>query len=175
MFAVISFTAAHFHLADLQHFSFSHRRYEIFMFFFQRKSSLLYLNTRSLSLSLPRECRHKKITSKKVDFSLKVRVAMRFPAKKSSSCLWCHTCQLSYFILICLWCGRSNGCTVTWLPKFLGFAISTIPIMHLICPPRLCISIVFNFWGGTAVIPRRNEKQRLCKILGDKSSALWEM
>ena len=30
-----------------------------------------------------------------------------------------------------------------------------------------CISFVLNSLG-TAVIPRRNEKQRLCKILGDK-------
>ena len=27
----------------------------------------------------------------------------------------------------------------------------------------------------TAVIPRRNEKQRLCKILGSKQRVLWEM
>ena len=52
MFAVIFFTAAHFHLADLQHFSFSHRRYKIFMFFFQRKSSLLYLITCCSSFSV---------------------------------------------------------------------------------------------------------------------------
>ena len=34
---------------------------------------------------------------------------------------------------------------------------------HLICPPKFCISIVFNSLG-TAVIPRKNEKQRLRKI-----------
>ena len=39
------------------------------------------------------------------------------------------------------------------------------PIMHLICPPKFCISIVFRS-VGTAVIPRRNEKHRLCKIWG---------
>ena len=38
--------------------------------------------------------------------------------------------------------------------------------MHLICPPKFCISMVFNFsWEG-GNIPRRNEKQRLYKILG---------
>ena len=30
-----------------------------------------------------------------------------------------------------------------------------------------CISLVLNSLG-TAVVPRRNEKQRFCKILGDK-------
>ena len=33
-----------------------------------------------------------------------------------------HTCWLSYFILVCLWCGRTVArCTVTWLPNFLGW------------------------------------------------------
>ena len=36
--------------------------------------------------------------------------------------LGCHTCWLSYFTLVCLWCGRTVGrCTVTWLPNFLGW------------------------------------------------------
>ena len=34
--------------------------------------------------------------------------------------LGCHTCLLIYFTLACLWCGRTGGRTVTWLPKFLG-------------------------------------------------------
>ena len=46
------FTAAHFHLARRQHFSFSHRRYEIFMFFFPRNSSPLFSVTRSSSFSV---------------------------------------------------------------------------------------------------------------------------
>ena len=44
-------------------------------------------------------------------------------------------------------------------------------------PPekKFCISIVFNFsWG--AVIPRRNEKQRLCKFWGaNKVHHQWRM
>ena len=37
-----------------------------------------------------------------------------------------HTCWLSYFTLICLWCGwtvsQAGGwCTVIWLPNFLGW------------------------------------------------------
>ena len=51
------------------------------------------------------------------------------------------------------------------------------PTMQLICPPKLCTSIVFNFSLGTAVIPRRNEKKkRLCKVLGaNKVQYAWEM
>ena len=34
----------------------------------------------------------------------------------------CHTCRLTYFTLVCLWCGLTvDGSTVTWLPKFLGW------------------------------------------------------
>ena len=37
--------------------------------------------------------------------------------------LGCHTCLLSHFTLVCLWCGRTVGrsvgrCTATWLRKF---------------------------------------------------------
>ena len=36
--------------------------------------------------------------------------------------LGCHTCWLSYFTLVCLWCWRTvSRCTVTWLPNFLGW------------------------------------------------------
>ena len=40
--------------------------------------------------------------------------------------LGCHTCWLTYFTLVCLWCGQTVGCsvgrcTVTWLPNFLGW------------------------------------------------------
>ena len=38
------FTAAHFHLAGRWHFSFSHRRYIISLFFFQRYSSPLFFS-----------------------------------------------------------------------------------------------------------------------------------
>ena len=35
--------------------------------------------------------------------------------------LGCHTCRLGYLTLVCLWCGRTVGRTVTWLPNFLGW------------------------------------------------------
>ena len=43
-----------------------------------------------------------------LQFSLlhKTPVAMRFPTKITSSC---HTCWLSYFKLVCLWCGWTDG------------------------------------------------------------------
>ena len=45
-------TAAHFHLAGRYHFSFSHHRYEIFMFILHRNSSPSFLITRSSSFSV---------------------------------------------------------------------------------------------------------------------------
>ena len=45
------FAAAHFHLGGTQHFPFSHRRYKIFMFFFQRNwSPLVFSHALALSL-----------------------------------------------------------------------------------------------------------------------------
>ena len=38
--------------------------------------------------------------------------------------------------------------------------------MHLICPSKCCISIAFSISLWTAVIPRKIEKQKSCKILG---------
>ena len=57
-------------------------------------------------------------------FSLlhKTRVAMRFPAKITSSCIWVAI-PVVWVILHCYACGadgRSVGRTVKWLPKFLG-------------------------------------------------------
>ena len=52
-----------------------------------------------------------------------------------------------------------------WHSIDLWCATCTYPIMHLICPPKFYISIVL-FSLGTAVIPRRNEKQRLCNFWG---------
>ena len=59
--------------------------------------------------------------------------------------------------------------------KILLFAIWTSPIIHLVssyrCRIRICL--------GTAVIPRRMKKQRLCNFFwvegGDKQGVLWEM
>ena len=52
LFVVIFCTATLFHLAGRKYFSFSHRSYEIFMFFFQRKWSPLFFISRSSSFSV---------------------------------------------------------------------------------------------------------------------------
>ena len=83
-----------------QHFSFSHRRYGIFMFFFQRNSSPLFSITRSSSFSVIHVSVNIKNNVEKGStllffFSLKVRAAMRF----SSVAVGCHICRLSYFAL----------------------------------------------------------------------------
>ena len=45
-----------------------------------------------------------------------------FPPNILELHLGCHTCWLSYFTLLCLWCGRTvSRCTVAWLPNFLGW------------------------------------------------------
>lgn len=52
----------------------------------------------------------------------------------------------------------------------------TPPIIHLVCPPKFCIDIVFYFSSlGTTVIPRINKKQRLYKVFGRKQGVLCEM
>ena len=122
MFAFIFFTAAYFHLAGRQHFSFSHGTAAMkFSCFSSKEIRLLCFESPTLALSLlanPRECKHRKKRRKRYDFvvvffSLKVRAAILFPAKNTSICLWFRTCQLSYFTLVCLWCGRTVGGTVT--------------------------------------------------------------
>ena len=43
--------------------------------------------------------------------------------------------------------------------QFLLYTISTFPIMHLICFPKFCISIVFNFsWDGCDTQEKRETK-----------------
>ena len=122
MFAFIFFTAAYFHLAGRQHFSFSHGTAAMkFSGFSSKEIRLLCFESPTLALSLlsnPRECNHQKKRRKRYDFvvvffSLKVRAAILFPAKNTSICLWFRTCQLSYFTLVYLWCGRTVGGTVT--------------------------------------------------------------
>ena len=50
--SLLFFTAAYFHLPGRQLFSFSHRRFKIFMFFFQRNWSPSLFISLSLALSL---------------------------------------------------------------------------------------------------------------------------
>ena len=49
------------------------------------------------------------------------------------------------------------------------YATCTSPIMHLICPPKILHKhALFSISLGTAVIPRRNEKQRVMQNLGGR-------
>ena len=50
LFLFLLFTVAHFHIAGHQHFSFSHHRYKILTFFFQRNSSPLFFISSCSSL-----------------------------------------------------------------------------------------------------------------------------
>ena len=93
------FTASHFHLdgrsllaASISYFP--RRRREIFMFFVQRNSSPLFLIPHSSSFSVIHVSADVKNNVEKdstllLFFSL--LVAMRFPVKNNSSCLWYHT------------------------------------------------------------------------------------
>ena len=52
LFSFLFFNGTHFQLGGRKHFSFSHRRYEIFMFFFKRNWSTLFFISRSSSFSV---------------------------------------------------------------------------------------------------------------------------
>ena len=58
--------------------------------------------------------------------------------------------------------------------KITKFATCTSSKMHLVCPQNLA-QVLFSIPLEMAVIPRRNGKQRLSKILGFKQGVLWEM
>ena len=68
---------------------------------------------------------------------------------------------------------------VIWLQRrksFLQsyFTICTSPIIHLICPPKLCITVV-NFFLGIMAIPREiKEKAYAFFFLGGGGDVLWE-
>ena len=49
---------------------------------------------------------------------------------------------------------------------FTNYATSTIPIMHLICPPKFCITIVFHFSLGITAVPREIESNAYAKLGG---------
>ena len=78
------FTAAHFYLAGRWYFSFSHRRYEIFMLFFQRNlvSFVFYSRSRSFSVIHVRK-EIVKIKSKKKDCFI-VYILLYFDVDHSS-------------------------------------------------------------------------------------------
>ena len=88
-----------------------HRRHESFMFFFQRNSSPLFWITRSNSFFVIRVSVNIKNNVER-DSTLLLFFLSKSPgdhtisSQNTSSCLWCRTCLLSYFTLVCQWCGR---------------------------------------------------------------------
>ena len=105
--------------ATISHF---HRRYKMFMLFFQQKMTPLFL---SLALTLCRPFSLLELRWRAAHFLFftvhKTRVAMRFHAKITSSCIWVAI-PVIWVILRWYSCGadgRADGKTVTWLPKFL--------------------------------------------------------
>ena len=105
----------------------------ISMFFFLRNSSPLFSITRSSSFSVIHVSVNIKNNAEK-DTTLLLFFLSKTPGshvisfqiKPIELLLSCHTCWLSYFTLVCLWCGGTVArslarCTVTWLPNFLGW------------------------------------------------------
>ena len=85
----------------------------------------------------------------------KTPVAMRFPAKITSSCIWV-TIPVDWVILHWYTCGadgRSRGraggrCTVTWLPNFLGWVdyFIFLPMVLRWHAPRARASLKSTVW-----------------------------
>ena len=98
----------------------------ISMFLFLRKSSPLFAITRSSSCSVIHVSLNIKDNTER-DTTLLFFLCGFLPNKINLELhLGCHTCWLSYFTLVCLWCGGTVArslarCTVTWLPNFLGW------------------------------------------------------
>ena len=104
------FTAAHFHFADHYHFSCSHRQFSCFSF---NEIGLLCFLSNALAFSLSSKS-VKTLKLLKSDLTLWLFFLSKtsgwpcdFPPKTSVLHLGCHTCWLSYFTLVCLWCGRA--------------------------------------------------------------------
>ena len=57
---LLFFTAFHFHIAGRQHSSFSHRRFEFYVFLPTKFVSFVFSNSLQLFLCYPRQCNHKK-------------------------------------------------------------------------------------------------------------------
>ena len=91
----------------------------ISMFFFLRNSSPLFSITRSSSFSFIHVSVHIKNNAEK-DTTM-----LLFFLSKS-----CHTCWLSYFTLVCRWCGRSFALSVYGHVITKVFRMCRIPHFH---------------------------------------------
>ena len=109
----VFFTAAHCRSllgASISHFS--HRRYQIFVFFFQRNSGIsLFIIAGSSCFSVIYVIVSSKITSKKTRLCCWFLLSKRTVGHAIS-----RQKHLEF-----MWCGQTDGLTVTWLPKLLGW------------------------------------------------------
>ena len=85
------------------------------MFFFRQNSSVLFSITRSSSFSVIHVSINIKNNVEK-NTTLPLCFLSKSPAGHAISFqikpelhFGCHTCRLNYFILVCLWCGRTLG------------------------------------------------------------------
>ena len=87
--------------------------------------------------------------------------------KKNLIGLRSAACLFFCFTLVCQWCGRTGGLTVTWSPKFLGWVdyhiflgirLRSSPLLVRLelryeCLPRLCCHYPFcRTWAGFSVV-----------------------
>ena len=106
------YTAAHFHLVG-RFFSVSHRHFHVFpptkfvSCFFSNALALLLMSLKTLKFSRTWLCcwffsllSPDGLSLSKKSFGLQV-------SRRKTLCCICHTCWLSYFTLVCLWCGRT--------------------------------------------------------------------
>ena len=57
------------------------------------------------------------------------------------------------------------------------YATFTFPIIHLICPPKFCLTFVFSFLLGITAVPREIENNAYAKFggWGQIRCVMWKM
>ena len=86
---------------------------------------------------------------------------------KMSTVIWIRQQKEQLLLVIKTILNHFMNTTKIW--KYL-FATCTSPIIHLVCPPKLCIT-----FSGITVVPKRNKRQVcLCKIFGRKQG-IWRL
>ena len=103
--------------ASISHF---HRRYKMFMLFFQQKMTPLFFISRSNSLS-PFFSPWASLACRPLSLFLCSQDPGGYAISRQNNLelhLGCHTCYLSYFTLVFLWCGRTGGVVLIAPTKF---------------------------------------------------------
>ena len=113
----------------------------ISMFFFLRNSSPLFSRTRSRSFSVIHVSVNIKSNAEKDTTLWLLFLSKSQGGHVISLHLGCHTCWLSYFTLVCLWCGRTvarsvYGHVITKfsrmgrLPHFLSYGAPRVELCY---------------------------------------------